>query len=357
MVHVIAEAGSNHGGDKALAQALVQVAHSAGADSVKFQFIHPEGLYLPFAPSPNGRVQSPVYAQRLKEVLSQEAWKETWDYAARLGIPIASSVFDQSGIDLLMALGSPYVKIASTDLNNEPLIELVISTGSPVILSTGLSSLGEIENALALFSRHNALSRLVVMHCVSVYPCPLMDTNLRMISTLRAAFDVEVGFSDHTEGSIAACLAVALGATWIEKHFTVDKALPGFDHRYACNPEEFTRYVSDIRDAERALLPNRIKVGEAERVTALRARRGLYAKRDLSPGHVITEDDILCVRPSGPLSPQHIPLLVGKTITHSIAGGDAFDISMQPIGTTNDQWEAYRYWEKEMIVKGMKPEG
>lgn len=353
MIHVIAEAGSNHGGKLATALALVSLASKAGADSVKFQFINPEGLYLPSEPSPTGPIVSRVFAQRAMERMPDASWREIWCFAQSLGIAISSSVFDEAGIALLTSLDAPYIKVASTDLNNSELIKKVIATGKPVILSTGLSTLGEIEQAVRLFDDHHALQQLVVMHCVSVYPCALRDTNLRMVGTLKQAFGVAVGFSDHTEGSLAACMAVSLGASWIEKHFTIDKSLPGFDHRYASNPEELESYVAAIRDAEQALQPKIVKVGAEERVTAIRARRGLYAKRDLKPGHVIREDDILCVRPSGPLSPSDIPLLVGQTIETAIAKGQAFDLVHRACGVSTTNSEAYAFWNDEMTVKGM----
>lgn len=310
-LHVIAEAGTNHGGDAAVARRLVDVAAEAGADSVKFQLIHPEGLYLPKLWRDGREVDNEVFARRRAAMLGPDDYRALAAHAARRGLPLTASVFDERGLDLLMDLDAPYVKVASCDLDNGPFLKAVAQQGRRVVLSTGMSTLAEIERAVEdVLSTGN--EDLVLLHCVSVYPAPTARANVGFVSTLATAFGLPVGFSDHTESSVAAVVAVALGAQWIEKHYTLDRTAPGFDHAYAMEPESLTAYVADLRAAETALRTPCEKVGADEALVRQRARRALYAARDLPAGQPITEHDVLVVRPEGPLSPHDLPSVVGR---------------------------------------------
>jgi N,N'-diacetyllegionaminate synthase len=160
--------------------------------------------------------------------------------------------------------------------------------------------------------------KLVLLHCVSAYPSALADTNLTFLQTLRSAFGTAVGFSDHTLGREAACIAVALGATWIEKHFTTDRTLDGLDHKYAMEPEALAEYVSALRSTEAALQPKVFKIGDAERYTRQRARRGLYVSRALPAGHRLTSEDVLVLRPEGPMAADEIDRVMGLTLTRAL---------------------------------------
>jgi N,N'-diacetyllegionaminate synthase len=353
-VHVIAEAGSNHNGDQALAFRLVDAASKAGADSVKFQLIYPEGLYVPTYVDGGEERDNPVFARRSSEVLADADWRAIAGYSRRSGIPFSASVFDRKGVDLLVGLDPPYLKVASTDLNNYPLLEIVAECGIPVVVSTGMSSLGEIEGAVDVFRKASALSRLSLLHCVSVYPCPLASTNLGMIRILREAFGVPVGFSDHTEGSLASCMAVALGATIVEKHFTLDKTMVGFDHLYAAEPLVLEEFVADVRAAEQATAFSFEKVSAAERETRVRAGRGLYAARDLPSGHVLGKDDILVVRPSAPLQPKDLGALIGVVLSEPVRANQAFQRRDVVVGAEDTTWKAAdQYWRNEMGKKGI----
>jgi len=352
-VHVIAEAGSNHNGDVSLACDLIGVAASAGADSVKFQFIEPDGLYLPFYRRGDEKIENEVYKQRATEVLTEQQWERVFRCAADAGLPCAASIFDSVGLDRLTRLGSPYVKVASTDLNNYPLLALVAESGFTALVSTGMSTLDEIEQAVDVFSKAGALDRLVLLHCVSAYPCPLAETRLYMLSVLKSEFDVPIGFSDHTLTTEASCIAVSLGARVIEKHYTVDKSLPGFDHAHALDPLELSSFVTAVRGALSACLPRDEKLTEAERITSIRARRGIYAARDLEPGEVITEDDLLIVRPRAALAPGDLPRIVGETVSRRIRQYEPLDLHHGVVPGASSWEAADRYWRTEMDDKGL----
>lgn len=309
-VHVIAEAGTNHGGNLETARQLVDLAADAGAHSVKFQVIYPEGLYLPEFLVNGAYVANEVYAKRQAALLSDDDWKRVADHARSRNLPLSASVFDVRGLDLLDALDAPHIKIASCDLNNTPLLREAASRGRRLIVSTGMSTLPEIERAVQAV-RQASQVELVLMHCVSIYPCPTAQTNLGFIDTLQRAFGLPVGLSDHTESSLAAAVAVAKGVRWIEKHCTLDRSAAGFDHAYAMEPAMLKAYIADIRSCESACRAPDEKVQPAEASVRQRARRALYAARDLPPGETLAPSDVLIVRPEGPLSPEDASRVVG----------------------------------------------
>lgn len=321
--HIIAEAGTNHNGSIDKAKELIALANRAGADSVKFQIINPWGLYLPGQYNYGHYDIKKVIEIRQSTVLSDEAYKDLHSYAMSLGIAFSASVFDKEGLDLLCSLNPPYIKLASCDLNNTRFLKQVAEKGRKMIISTGMSSFQDVEKSLkAIESTGN--NDIVLLHCVSVYPAKTEQSNLSFLTTLKNAFGFEVGFSDHTGSSTAAVMALALGATWFEKHFTTDKTQEGFDHAYAMEEDGFTTYVNDIRAAEQALIPREEKISDAERYTRKRARRSLYAKRPIKAGEVIKDEDILCVRPEGILNADDIDLIVGKTAKADLEQYEAF---------------------------------
>lgn len=327
MVHIIAEAGTNHNGSLETACKLVAVAKRAGADSVKFQIINPDGLYLPGKYEFGKYDIEEVRSLRRRFMLSDSAYRALADYSAKEGLPFSASVFDREGVDLLKSLNPPYIKIASTDLNNFRLLRMALDSDLPIILSTGMSSLGDIEKSVKMLGITDT-KRLVLMHCVSVYPSQLRDTNLSFIDTLKSAFGFPVGFSDHTQSSVAACLAVTKGVSFIEKHFTLDRRQEGFDHAYAAEETELLQYVRDIRDTELALSPKPNKLSDSELYTRKRARRSLYAARDLEPGTVLTPEDILVVRPENEMSADQIDDLIGATLTQHLPAYTPFSMRL-----------------------------
>jgi sialic acid synthase SpsE len=322
-LHIIAEAGTTHEGNLATALRMVDIAKDAGADSVKFQLIDPPELYLTHLRENGALVENGVVAIRESQRLSASQWGEVWAHGKARGLPVSASVFDLGTLKLLDGFAPDYIKLASTDVTNDALIEASIATGRKVLLSTGMSGLGEIEHAVEVLDRAGARD-VVLLHCVSLYPCPVERANMRFIETLRSAFGYPVGFSDHTETSVAAITAIALGATWIEKHITYDRTAKGFDHAYAMEPATFSAYVADLRAAEAALKPQRPKVGPQEAGVRARARRGLWTARDLPAGHVLTAHDIRAVRPAGPLTPADLPALIGRRLSTALPAATAF---------------------------------
>jgi len=324
-VHIIAEAGSNYNGSITLAKQLNGIAAAAGADSVKYQIINTDLLY---------RQGNYVYGHysiedirdvRRRDELIDELWMEIFDDARARGIACSASVFDEHGLDLLELLDPPYIKIASCDLNNHRFLLQAALRRRRMVVSTGMATLDEIDRTVSVLNAAGISDRnLVLLHCVSVYPCTLSETNLRFIEILATRFVCEVGFSDHTMGSEAACIAVALGATWIEKHFTTDSTLDGLDHKHAAEPEALARYVKTIREAERCLIPAVEKVGPGESTTRQRARRGVYASRDLPQGHIVTEKDIEVLRPEGPLSADRFDEVVGICLRRPFRAHEPF---------------------------------
>jgi len=318
-LHFIAEAGTNHGGKLSLARDLAEIAANARADSVKFQLIYPEGLYLPELRTETGAYEtSEVFEKRRAMMLTDDQWRELAAACRDLAIPMSASVFDERGVRLLDQLDAPYLKFASCDLNNSELLRAGAATGRKLIVSTGMSTLGEIERAVLDLVAAGA-SDIVLLHCVSAYPAATRDMNLSMIPTLASAFGFPVGLSDHTESGAAASAAVALGATWFEKHFTYDRSADGFDHAYAMEPQGLASYIDEVRSVAQALAPSPKKLRPAEEAVPPRARRGLWVARDLPAGQTITRDDVVVVRPAGPMAPNSAADLIGRTTTRPLA--------------------------------------
>lgn len=324
-VHIIAEAGNNHGSKIDVARQLVDIARESGADSVKFQLIYPEGLYLPLLYKDGAYSENEVFRIRQRMMLTDDEYRELAAYTKAQGLGFSTSVFDLRGVRLLDELDVPYIKIASCDLNNSSLLIPAAETGRKLVISTGMATLGEIERAVADVTRTGS-SDIVLLHCVSVYPSPTAIMNVGFIRTLQTAFGLPVGLSDHTENSVAAAMAVTLGVEWIEKHFTYDRGAEGFDHAYAMEPEMFRAYIADVRAAEAAMLPAADKVGRAEAGTRERARRALYAARDIPAGQALAADDVLIVRPEGPLHPNDLPLVLGRSARRAIKQYEALSL-------------------------------
>jgi len=325
-VHVIAEAGTNHNGSLDAARRLVDLAARAGADSVKFQIIDPDELYLP------GRYEFGTYdidevrALRRRFMLADDDYRRLADHARSRGVPFTASVFDRRGLDLLASLAPPYVKIASTDLNNVRFLRRVAEKGIRMLVSTGMSSLADIEKSLREIQR-TGFSDLVLLHCVSVYPARLQDMNLGFIDTLRG-FGFPVGLSDHTESSTAACVALAKGIAYVEKHYTTDRRLEGFDHAYAAEGDAFVQYVADIRAAEEALRPREEKLTPAERTTRKRARRALYAAHDLPAGRTVQDEDVLVLRPENHMAADQIDEVIGRSLKRDVRQFEPYSADM-----------------------------
>ncbi len=312
-VFVIAEIGMNHNGDLDLALAMIEAAGACGVDAVKFQSFRTEAFLSDRIPGLDDR--------RRYEI--PEAWYPELNAAARqAGVEFFSTPLDAGSAETLAANGVPCFKIASCDLTNLPLIAQVAGYGKPVIISTGFGRLGEVERAIetALAAGNR---QLILMHCVALYPTPPGDANLRAIETLRQAFGLPVGLSDHSrEEPAIALLAAGLGAVALEKHFTTDRALPGYDHAMSETPESLTQIVSALRQVPAILGDGRLERSEAELARRETARRGLYWTGDLEAGTRIEAAHLIPLRPSHAVAPCALPELLGRTLQRPVKGGD-----------------------------------
>ncbi len=315
--HIIAEIGSNHNGDIQTAKKLIDLAVEAGADSVKFQIINTEGLYLPGNYEFGHYDINYVRDLREKTKFTDAQYHELADYSRSKNIIFCASVFDMPSLNLLLHLGAPFIKIASTDLNNTVFLRKVAACGKPMIVSTGMSDIEEIRYTVTELEK-TGFSELTLMHCVSAYPSQTADMNLGFIDVLKNEFGYPVSFSDHTKSSIAACLAVAKGVKHVEKHITLDCNQEGLDHKHAAEPDVFKQYVTDIRSAVMALLPASTKLKGDELYVKQRARRSVYAAHEIPAGKTICEDDLLIVRPSNILTANQADLVIGKKAIKTI---------------------------------------
>lgn len=316
---IIAEAGVNHNGSIERARRLVDTARQAQADAVKFQTFNPEELMTAHAEKAEYQKRNAPgesqYEMLKKLQLKKDDFLELASYAERRGITFLSTPFDRESVDLLYNV-VPAFKIASGEINNFPLLRHVKSKGKPVILSTGMATLAEVEAALDIFRRDT-----VLLHCVTDYPAPMEAVNLRAITTLRHAFRVPVGFSDHTLGMTASVAAVALGACIIEKHFTLDRTLPGPDHSASLEPDELREMVRAIRDVEKALGTGiKRPTPEEERIKKV-VRKSVVAVTDIPEGTRITPEMVGIKRPGTGIEPRYLELVIGRKAQNHIKAG------------------------------------
>lgn len=322
-VFIIAEAGVNHNGDPALAADLVRVAAESGADSVKFQTFDPDALVAASTVTASYQKQATGIDDQREMlrglVLPDDALRDLAQLCGQLGIEFLSTPFDHGSADALARLGVQRFKVGSGDVTNVPLLRHIAGFGLPVILSTGMATIEEIDEAVeALGAVHG---KLTILHCVSAYPTPMVQANLLAIRTLQDRYGRIVGYSDHTLGGTASLGAVALGATAIEKHLTLDCGMPGPDHGASLEPEPFRDMVAAIRDMS-AALGDGVKQPQAEEMeTRQVARRGVKLTRDLPDGHVLTGNDLAILRPETGLHPRHIQELEGRKLARSGTAG------------------------------------
>ena len=317
---IIAEAGVNHNGDIKLAKKLIAAAKDAGADAVKFQTFKAENVVIKNAEKAEYQktVKEESQYEMLKKLeLTEEDFEELADYAKKRGILFLSSPFDKESVDLLYELDIPAFKVGSGEITNFPLLRYIAKKRKPIILSTGMAILGEVEEALNVI-RSEGVEDIILLHCVSNYPARIEDVNLRAIETLKQAFKLPVGFSDHTLGITALIAAVALGACVIEKHFTLDRNLPGPDHKASLEPNELKEMVQAIRDVEKALGDGVKRPTKDEEEIKRAARRSIVAKVDIPKGTIIAEDMLDVKRPGTGIEPKYIDMIVGKKAKENI---------------------------------------
>ena len=331
---VIAEAGVNHNGDLALARRLVEAAAAAGADAVKFQTFRAANLASTEAPKAayqqtnDGAGSQRQMLERLE--LSPEKHHELAAHCRQCGIAFLSTAFGLAELELLLQLGIGAIKVPSGEITHRPLLEAMAAAAAsrclPVYLSTGMSNLGEVEAALQLFLEAGLpRQQITLLQCLSAYPAPEEQINLRALGTLAAAFGCPVGFSDHTLGLTAPVAAVALGAVVIEKHLTLDTYMSGPDHRASLEPQPFAAMVAAIRSCERMLGDGRKQPQPAELNPRQVARRSLRAARPIPAGRPFTLEDLICQRPADGLSPMLYPQLLGRPAGRSYHVGELID--------------------------------
>ncbi|EHN6894845.1 N-acetylneuraminate synthase [Campylobacter upsaliensis] len=315
-VLIIAEAGVNHNGDINLAKKLIEQAAKAGADVVKFQTFKANSCVSVSAKKAKYQLETTAKEESQLEMiekleLSYESHFELMKHCKKHGIAFLSTPFDLESVEFLRGLDLPYFKIPSGEITNLPYLKAVAKCKKKVLLSTGMANLGEIEAALTIL-RKNGTRNITLLHCNTEYPTPFEDVNLNALKTLKEAFKLEVGYSDHTEGIVASLGAVALGAVVIEKHFTLDKTMEGPDHRASLEFEELRALCKDIRELEKALGSGIKKASKSEMKNKIIARKSLVAKREIQKGEKFSIENLTTKRPGSGISAMRYEEYLGK---------------------------------------------
>jgi N-acetylneuraminate synthase len=324
MVNIIAEAGVNHNGDIKLAYQLIDVAHKAGADYIKFQTFIPDQLVSNTAPKAeyqNKSTSSGTQIEMLEKLaLTHEQFGELSDYCKKVGIGFLSTGFDERSVRFIDSLNVDFHKVPSGEITNLPYLRLIGSLGKKVILSTGMANLDEIREAIHVLCQNSiTLDDIIVLQCTTEYPAPLDEVNLSSIASMKDLLGVKTGFSDHTQGIEIAIAAAAIGAVVIEKHFTISRNMPGPDHQASLEPHELTNMVTAIRNVEKAMgkghkvpMPSEIKNIEA-------ARRSIHLSKNLPKGHVLSDDDLIMKRPGNGISPMMMEKVIGRQLNNDLS--------------------------------------
>ena len=329
---IIAEAGVNHNGDPVLAHRLIDVAKVAGADAVKFQTFKADQLVTLDAPKAEYQLRQTEAGESQYEMLkrlelSADTFRDLQQHCQAVGIRFMSTPFDEDSADVLSGLGVTVFKTPSGEITNLPYLAHVARKGVPMIVSTGMATLGEVEAAVNTI-RAAGNPAIVLLQCVSNYPADPADVNLRAMQTMAQAFGVPVGFSDHTAGIEVALAAVALGACVIEKHFTLDRAMPGPDHAASLEPEQLAAMIRGIRTVEAALGHGRKEPAASELNTAEVARKSLVAAHDLAAGTVLSAGELAVKRPGTGLPPAMRPYVIGRTLRVNVRAGTLIGLEM-----------------------------
>jgi len=331
-VFVVAEAGVNHNGDLALARRLVDAAREAGADAVKFQTFRSDALVSRHAPKAAYQRATTGEAGSQAEMLSRlelsfDQHVDLRDRCAKQGLVFFSAPFDEASVEVLAALGVSLYKVPSGEITNLPLLARIAAKRKPVILSTGMSTLDEVAAAVDAIGAAGD-PPLALLHRLSAYPAPVDEVNVRAMGTLRDRFGCPVGFSDHTLGIAVALGAVARGAAIIEKHLTLDKSLPGPDHRASLEPGEFAELVRGIRAIEASLGDGDKRPMPCEADVRRVARKSLVAARALRAGEVLTSDAVAIKRPGTGIPPSALDSALGRRVRRDVMADEVLDWAM-----------------------------
>ena len=331
MTLIIAEAGVNHNGDLKLAFELVEAAARAGADVVKFQTFKAQDLATAYADKAayqkqtTGVTESQISMLKKLELKSDWHWKLI-DHCKSCGIEFLSTAFDVSSVDFLESLTPRRWKIPSGEITNLPYLRKIGSFNRPTILSTGMANLGEIESAIAVLEQAGTCRKLItVLHCTTEYPAPIDEVNLLAMNSIGLAFGVDVGYSDHTDGIAVPVAAVALGATLIEKHLTLDRMMDGPEHKASLQPDPFASMVQGIRSVEQALGDGIKAPTVSEIPNILIARKSIVASQDINVGEHFSAENITTKRPGTGISPMHWDLLVGTQATRAYVADELIE--------------------------------
>ena len=329
---VIAEAGVNHNGDINMAHRLVDLAVESGADAVKFQTFQTERIISRRAPKADYQVKNTGADESQFDMikaleLPEEGFAQLMAHCQDRGILFLSTPFDHESVDILARLDVAAFKVGSGEITNLPLLEKIAGHGKPMIISTGMATIGEVETAVRV-AQEAGTQEVILLHCVSNYPADPADVNLTAMHTMSRAFGLPVGYSDHTVGLEVPLAAVALGASVIEKHVTMDKSLPGPDHFASLEPDELKRMISGIRIVEKSLGHGRKEPAESETNTIAVARKSLVARLDLPAGTVLTEEMIDIKRPGNGLPPVMRPHLVGRALRVDVSEDTLFSLDL-----------------------------
>ncbi|MDP3651333.1 MAG: N-acetylneuraminate synthase [Rhodoferax sp.] len=325
---IIAEAGVNHNGDLLLAKQLIDVAAEAGVDLVKFQTFNANRLVTRTAQKADYQTQTTDSKESQYEMLrrlelNEEMHRELIDHCALRNIGFFSTGFDIESIDLLLSLGQDHFKIPSGEITNLPYLRHIGQFGKTAILSTGMATLGDIEAALGVLEQAGtSRAQITVLHCTTEYPTPMNEVNLRAMQSIHAAFGVAVGYSDHTPGIEVAVAAVAMGATVIEKHFTLDRNLPGPDHKASLEPEELKAMVAAIRNIELALGDGIKRLTPSEARNKPVARKSLVARQAIKAGEAFSAQNITTKRPGTGVSPMRWDEVMGHTASRDFVADE-----------------------------------
>ena len=328
---IIAEAGVNHNGDLELAKQLIDVAANAGADYVKFQTFSADRIVSRSALKAEYQQKttdaSETQYEMLKRLeLSHEMHLELIKHCEKQSIKFLSTGFDIESVELLVGLGIDLIKIPSGEITNLPYLRFIGALGLPVILSSGMSTMDEIGDALKILeSAGLSRSQVTVLHCTTEYPTPMVDVNLRALNSINKTFGVIVGYSDHTVGIEVSIAAVALGASVIEKHFTLDRLLPGPDHKASLEPNELIAMVKAIRNIEHSL-GSGVKEPALSEIKNLHiARKSIMAKQQIAKGEVLSASNLIVKRPGDGISPMRWDLLVGQIANRDYLTNEMID--------------------------------
>jgi len=329
-VLIIAEIGVNHNGSIEIAKKLIDIASEAGVNAVKFQSFKAEKLVTKDAKKAEYQEQTTGYIDTQFEMLKKlelDYYKhqELMEYSKSKGVLFLSSPFDLGSITLLTELGMQIFKIPSGEINNLPYLRKIGQLNKKVILSTGMATLGEIETAIDIL-RENGAVDITVLHCNTEYPTPMEDVNLKAMNTIKDALKVEVGYSDHTQGIEVAIAAVALGATIIEKHLTLDKTMEGPDHRASLEPQELRQLVKSIRNIEVALGSGIKKLSKSEQKNKSIARKSIVAGYAIREGQILNELNLDIKRPGDGISPMRWDEIIGKVAKRDFKEDEMIEI-------------------------------